>query len=102
MTVSVGRIGRLGFFVGYCLLVSLAVGIVNLPLAPTVMALVFLPLFFPAMLLVVLRAHDLGRTPFATFWRDQIPLIGPALGLWELFFRSGSPEANVFGPVPRL
>jgi len=102
MAVSVGRIGRFGFFVGYLVLVACGAGIANLPLAPTAMSLCFLILLFPAMLLVVLRAHDLGRTPFATFWRDQIPLFGPALGLWELFLRSGTPGPNSFGPAPRL
>ena len=97
------RIGRTGFATGYVGLTGVTYAITTLTASSNVKALLFaLFVLFPAAVLATFRSHDIGRSPFATFWRSQIPVIGPLLGLYELATKPGTAGDNDFGQVPKF
>ena len=102
MPLKTKRIGRAGFALGYALLLGLAFATFALSLPQTARGLFGLLLVLCAAALVSLRCHDLGKTPYATFWRDQIPVVGPLVGFAELLIRPGTLGENQYGPAPLL
>ena len=101
------RVGRVGFLL--CLL----------PLYAIVFALVrsegyqtwhvngdpkrfmlWLALLLWSILISAWRCHDFNKSAWSNFWTEQVPIIGPFVGLWDLLSKPGTPGRNSYGPVP--
>ena len=89
MTQEQQRIGRFGFAVGYAAIGGMFFVTFQWISPGLIRGLVGLTLIMCAALLGIWRCNDLGKTPFSTFWRDQIPIFGPLIGLAELLFKPG-------------
>lgn len=104
-----GRIGRIGYVVGLGLVVIFMViaiaSIRLLPNEPTqgILGFIFVVAAFLAFRsLTTRRCHDFGKTIWSSFWRDQIPIIGPIWACVEMIFKPGDTEGNEYGDVPRF
>lgn len=102
-----GRIGRLGFTIGYfsiALVVfynqAIAASVLPRVSPPNAQIVLALLLFVAACWLTTLRCHDYGETFWSNFWTEQIPVIGQAWALAELFFKAGDTQPNKFGKPP--
>ena len=101
------RIGRLGFLLGYLILLAVAsVFVSTLPEHsgsfgedPTRL-FIWLALLAWSILLAAWRCHDFNQSAWSNFWTEQLPLIGPFLALWDLLTKPGDPYVNSYGPPP--
>ena len=104
-----GRIGRAAFTIGF---VSVAaVGLVAFEVANQIENKnaqgVFVILIVACCLLSIRslaqkRLHDLGKTIWSSFWKNNIPILGGLLAFYEVFFKQGHTEPNKYGEVPKL
>ena len=102
------RVGRIGFAIGYlpvlAVLFALTVGSGRHRWQPTdpYAIFAFLALALWSICITAWRCHDYGKSFWSNFWTEQIPVVGPILGLWDLLSKPGDPGYNAYGPPARL
>lgn len=99
-----GRLGRKRFFVIFVLvsllgslLVFIAQQVPNDIVRNLFTILVFLFYGLAIRSIMVKRCHDFGQTIWSKFCRDQVPIIGPLLATFDLFFKPGDKNRNEYG-----
>ncbi len=103
------RIGRVGFVVGYLVLVAVAYwiwsevpdGNFHLQENPVLIGKTAV-LAFLILMLSAWRCHDYGESLWSNFVDEQVPVVGGFLALWDLVTKPGNPDHNSYGPVPRF
>jgi hypothetical protein len=87
------RVGRAAFAVAMVSLLAAAVVIFEYARSsPFVRGIAVGVILLGSMFLITWRCRDFGRSPFDTFWRDQIPIVGLVWALYELVTRPGIPN----------
>ena len=108
MAILEKRIGRTGFALGYLPVLALVAYLAKTSIghswrpSDATGYLLFAVVFFWSICLTAWRCHDFGKSAWSNFWTEQIPLIGPFLGLWDLISKPGDLGNNEYGPVPRI
>ena len=103
------RVGRVGFALGYLPILGLIFALVlrsngarwHVGDDPQRLVM-FLAIFAWSVLITAWRCHDYGKSAWSNFWTEQIPLVGPFLGLWDLLSKPGDTGHNAYGPTPRF
>ena len=109
MSILHRRIGRAGFAIGYLPVFAIVVvsaltqGLMSAHSPQTPAKYVALAAFLLwSICLTAWRCHDYGKSAWSNFWTEQVPIIGPFLGLADLLFKRGDAGHNGYGPVPKL
>jgi uncharacterized membrane protein YhaH (DUF805 family) len=106
MNILNRRIGRIGFLI--CLLPWFAVGATLITTSENHVwrpnnlsgVALWLALMLWPILITAWRCHDYGKSAWSNFWTEQMPFVGPLLGLWDLFTTPGTKGRNSYGLQP--
>ncbi len=101
------RIGRLGFLLGQIPVVAVDAtfhaisGTSGVRVNSAVGVRVVAALAWD-VLITMWRCHDFDKSLWSNFWTEQLPVVGPFLGAWDLITTPGSPGFNTYGRPPKL
>lgn len=104
-----GRLGQKGYVIGVIAIVlanlTWVVFVKSLnPSEPNIVLILALliPSLFSNLAITARRCHDFNQSLFATFWRDQIPVVGPIMGAIDVFGTPSDSGSNRYGPPSKL
>src|SRR5690242_1414548 len=92
------RIGRLGYLLGqipvllFIVILSATTGSTEVSLGhtPAIVAVPAIAIALWDLVLTAWRCHDFNQSLWSNFWTEQIPFVGPLLGLWDVITTPGS------------
>lgn len=103
------RIGRIGFALGYLPILMLVIGLHNNPAyssgnidGDSKKYAVLIGILIWSICLTAWRCHDYNKSAWSNFWTEQVPLVGPIVGLWDLLSKPGDTGYTSYGPPPRF